>query len=199
MKHNLLRFGVFELDLRAQELRRKGRKVRLRGQPLQVLALLLERAGEVVDREELRQRLWSADTFVDFDNGLNMAIRRLRQALGDSAESPTMIETLPRVGYRFIGTVEDQAHGIPLRPAEPETPPAEAPGLASEFGSRGVATAPKLSEEGPKPVLVSGPPVGMAPSTEVKRRYWRGWLLLLSAALVALADFDTLNWPTLIV
>lgn len=103
------RFGVFELDLRAGELRRNGNKVKLQEQPFQVLAELIERPGQVVTREELRNRLWSADTYVDFDHGLNAAIRRLRDALGDSAENPTFVETVARRGYRFLAPVS----GIP--------------------------------------------------------------------------------------
>src|SRR3954464_16075189 len=99
------RFGVFELDLRAGELRRSGLKVKLQEQPFQVLAELLERPGQVVTREELRNRLWPADTYVDFDHSLNAAIRRLRDALGDSAENPTFVETVARRGYRFLAPV----------------------------------------------------------------------------------------------
>jgi len=102
----VVRFSVFEVDLRAGELRRNGIKAKLQNQPFQILAMLLERRGEVVTREELHSRLWSADTFVDFDNGLNSAIRRLRDALGDSAENPTFVETLGHRGYRFIAVVE---------------------------------------------------------------------------------------------
>jgi TolB-like protein/Tfp pilus assembly protein PilF len=101
----VIHFGVFEADLRAGELRRNGSKVKLQEQPFQILAMLLERHGEIVTREELRARLWSADTFVDFDHGLNSAIRRLRDALGDSAENPSFVETLGRRGYRFIAPV----------------------------------------------------------------------------------------------
>lgn len=95
-------FGSFEADLRAGELRRDGRKVRLQEQPFQVLAILLEHPGEIVTREELHSRLWPADTFVDFDHGLNAAVKRLRDALGDSAENPRFVETLSRRGYRFL-------------------------------------------------------------------------------------------------
>jgi Tol biopolymer transport system component/DNA-binding winged helix-turn-helix (wHTH) protein len=105
------RFGVFELDLRAAELRRSGMKVKLQGQPFQVLSLLLEKPGEVVGREEMRKRLWPADTFVDFDHSLNAAIRRLRDALGDSAENPTFVETVARRGYRFLAPVTAKANG----------------------------------------------------------------------------------------
>jgi len=102
----ILRFGVFELDARTGELRKHGVKLRLQGRPLQVLLALVERPGEVVTREELQRRLWSSNVFVDFDNGLNTAANRLRIALGDSAENPIYIETLARVGYRFIAPIE---------------------------------------------------------------------------------------------
>lgn len=101
----LIRFGEFEVDLRAGELRKGDAKVKLQKQPFQVLEILLERVGEVVSREELRQRIWPADTFVDFDQGLSNTIRRLREALTDSAEKPRFVETIPRRGYRFIGSV----------------------------------------------------------------------------------------------
>src|SRR3990167_6466241 len=99
------RFGVFEVDLRAGELRKDGRKVKLQEQPFQVLAMLLERAGEVVTREDVQKKLWTADTFVDFEHGLNIAINKIREALGDSAENPRFVETLPKRGYRFIAPV----------------------------------------------------------------------------------------------
>ena len=103
------RFGVFELDLTAGELRKNGVKLRLQGQPFQVLALLLERAGEVVTREELQKTLWPSDTFVDFDHSLNTAINKVREALGDSATSPRYVETLARRGYRFIAPLRNEA------------------------------------------------------------------------------------------
>jgi TolB-like protein/DNA-binding winged helix-turn-helix (wHTH) protein/Tfp pilus assembly protein PilF len=102
------RFGLFVVDFRAGELLKNGRRIRLQDQPLQVLAMLLEQPGEVVAREELRQRLWPNDTFVDFDHGLNNAINRLRETLCDSAENPRYIETLPRRGYRFVAQLEGQ-------------------------------------------------------------------------------------------
>ncbi|PYT24458.1 MAG: hypothetical protein DMG57_28495 [Acidobacteria bacterium] len=101
-----IRFGIFEVDLQAGELRRQGYKVKLQDQPFQVLVMLLERPGEVVTREELQKKLWPADTFVDFERGLNRAINNLREALGDDADSPRFIETLPRRGYRFVAPVE---------------------------------------------------------------------------------------------
>ena len=99
------RFGVFEVGLRAGEVRKSGRKVKLQEQPFQVLAMLLERAGDVVTREEVQKKLWAEDTFVDFEHGLNIAINKIRKALGDSADNPRFVETLPKRGYRFIAPV----------------------------------------------------------------------------------------------
>ena len=107
--NSTLRFSVFELDLNAGELRRNGSKIRLQEQPFQILVTLLERPGEVVSRDELRSKLWPADTFVDFDHGLNAAIRRLREALGDSADTPRFVETVARRGYRFIVPVTNSS------------------------------------------------------------------------------------------
>jgi Tol biopolymer transport system component/DNA-binding winged helix-turn-helix (wHTH) protein len=119
----MIRFGVFEVDRRAGELRRSGARVKLQEQPFQILALLLEQPGEVVTREELQRRLWPADTFVDFDHSLNAAVRRLRDALGDSAENPRFVETVARRGYRFLAPV----HGLqPAVDAEISVPPPQA-------------------------------------------------------------------------
>jgi TolB-like protein/DNA-binding winged helix-turn-helix (wHTH) protein/Flp pilus assembly protein TadD len=110
-----VRFGVFEADLRSRELFKQGRKVRLHQQAFQTLALLLEHPGELVTRDELQRRLWSSDTFVNFDLGLNSAVKKVRDALHDSADSPQYVETLPRRGYRFIAPVEIETVSIPTR------------------------------------------------------------------------------------
>src|SRR5215204_5838486 len=123
-----VRFGVFELDLNTGELRKAGARINLPEQPFQVLKALLDRPGDLVTREELRQRLWSAETFVDFDQGLNAAVRRLRDTLGDSADVPRFIETLPRRGYRFIAPV--------TAPSVPEA--LVPPHAASEDGQGGL-------------------------------------------------------------
>jgi len=115
-------FGVFEVDLRTGELRKRGLRVRLQQQPFQVLAILLERPGQVVGREELQKKLWAADTFVDFDHGLNKAINKIREALGDSAESPRFVETVARRGYRFLADVR-AADAVPVRSPEPAPQP----------------------------------------------------------------------------
>ncbi|HEV2177909.1 MAG TPA: winged helix-turn-helix domain-containing protein, partial [Terriglobia bacterium] len=132
-----LRFDNYELDTRAGQLRKGGVKLRLRGQPLQLLAILVEHAGEVVTHEELQHQIWAADTFVDFDHGLHNAIARIREVLGDSAETPRYIETLPRRGYRFIGTVEEfrttasaEESGAPVsQTMTVASPPKRNPGL----------------------------------------------------------------------
>jgi DNA-binding winged helix-turn-helix (wHTH) protein len=105
-----VRFSTFEVDLQTGELRKAGVKLKLTGQPFQILAILLERPGEVVTREELQKRLWP-DTFVDVDHNLNTAINKIREALGDEAESPRFVETLPRRGYRFITAVDGAGSG----------------------------------------------------------------------------------------
>src|SRR5437763_1932874 len=107
-----IRFGPYELDLRSAELRKNEVRIRLQDQPFQILVALLERPGEVVLRQEIRNKLWPDDTVVEFDHGINAAVRRLREALCESVEKPRYIETLARKGYRFIGKVE----------AEPRTP-----------------------------------------------------------------------------
>ncbi len=113
---SVIRFKAFELDLHTRELHKHGLKLKLQGHPIDVLAMLVERPGELVTRDELQKKLWPEDTFVDFEHGLNSAINRLREALGDNAESPRYIETLPRRGYRFIASVEtDQPLSVPLQ------------------------------------------------------------------------------------
>lgn len=134
----VLRFGAFEADLQARELRKQGMQIKLQDQPFQVLVLLLEHAGEVVTREQLRQKLWPSDTFVDVDNSVNAAINRLREALADSAESPRYVETLPRRGYRFVAPVTavstDRGSGFANAsseiPQEERSVPSQAQGIA---------------------------------------------------------------------
>ena len=102
----VIRFGVFEMDLAARELRKGGVKIKIQEQPFLLLRTLVERPGQVVTREELKDRLWSEDTFVEFDHSLNTAVQKIRQALNDSATGPRFLETLPRVGYRFVAPVD---------------------------------------------------------------------------------------------
>ncbi|HWO28607.1 MAG TPA: winged helix-turn-helix domain-containing protein, partial [Candidatus Acidoferrum sp.] len=137
-----LRFGVFELDLRAGELRKHGLRVRLQEQPFQVLAALLEHPGEVVTREELQKKLWPVDTFVDFDHGLNKTINKIREALGDSAESPRFVETVSRRGYRFLAEVR-AADAAPVRGPAPATQPHPSTGTRERPDPAGKPAMPK--------------------------------------------------------
>src|ERR1700731_3837142 len=116
----VIRFSTFEVNLHTGELRQRGQRVKLQEQPLQVLAALLERPGELVTREELRTKLWPADTFVDFDHSLNAAIKRLRDALGESADTPIFIETLARRGYRFTVPINGSESGADAGTIAPE-------------------------------------------------------------------------------
>jgi DNA-binding winged helix-turn-helix (wHTH) protein len=143
-----LRFDAYHVDLRSGELRKHGRKIRLAGRPFQILALLLERPGELLTRKELQERLWSADTFVDFEHGVNAAIQTLRRALSDTHKNPRFIETLPRRGYRFIAAVEGaQAGAGPAgATAEQSAPPAAAASAAAAVAASGAASGAARSE-----------------------------------------------------
>jgi DNA-binding winged helix-turn-helix (wHTH) protein len=160
-----LRFGPYEADLSTGELRRDGSKISLQDKPFQILALLLQHSGELVTREELRTRLWPADTFVDFENGLNTAVKKLRHALDDSAEEPRYVETLPKRGYRFLGPIT----------------PEGVPGAHDE--SQGQPT-PRERRSTPGPDLATqGAPVRAGP----RRSRWRlhaAWLAAVIAAAV---------------
>ena len=168
-RSRIARFGVFELDLSAGELRKSGVKLRLQGQPFQVLALLLERAGEVVTREELQQKLWPSDNFVDFDHSLNTAVNKVREALGDSASSPRYVETLARRGYRFIAEVHGEVHAdsypdapsdvhanIPADAPEPLTPAAGSSVIPQHETSTSIPLHPELEVPIPRRALTRG-------------------------------------------
>src|SRR5881396_1441366 len=136
-----LRFGVFEVDLRAGELTKRGLRIRLQEQPFQVLATLLEKPGELVTREELREKLWGR-TVVDFDHGLNKAINKIREALGDSAENPRFVETVARHGYRFLADVTPMDTVADRKPA-PETKVVVPPTDSSRVELADVGVPPK--------------------------------------------------------
>jgi DNA-binding winged helix-turn-helix (wHTH) protein len=140
----LRRFGVFEVDLAAGELRKNGSRVRLQEQPFQVLCVLLENAGRVVTRDDLRQKIWPADTFVDFDHSLNTAVNKIRETLGDSASSPRFVETLARRGYRFIAPV----NGVEATSAKTLTAP------TSDTDGGGIEFLPELHVPAPHRGLV---------------------------------------------
>lgn len=160
------RFGAFEVDLRAGELRKHGIRIKLQDQPFQILVLLLAKPGEVVTREELRQKLWSADTFGDFDHGLNNAIRKLREALGDTADSPRYVETLPRRGYRLIVPVDETGQGVSPAPIAPEAGNRGGPETVAPRDAAAVTEPPQLKSGRRRPV-------------------WRYWIAPAAGAMVA--------------
>src|ERR1700722_849200 len=168
-----VRFDAFEADLRSGELRKQGIKIKLHHQPFQVLTMLLEHPGEVVTREELKSKLWPLDTFVDFDVGLNSAVKKLRDALGDSAEMPRFVETLPRRGYRFIGSFSEASTS---RGEHTPTVPGRVVVEQSAAASEGVVT---------EVLTLSG----------VSRR-WTLWTTagVLAGLLVLLVGFDVGRW-----
>jgi DNA-binding winged helix-turn-helix (wHTH) protein len=131
-----VRSGVFEVDLRARKLRKQGIRVKLQGQPYVILVTLLAQRGEPVSREELRGKLWPEDTFIDFDHSLATAVNKLREVLGDSADNPRFIETLPRLGYRFIAPIET------IGPAAPIEAPVASPELTASSPSEGPHPGP---------------------------------------------------------
>ncbi len=172
------RFEQFEVDFGTAELRRRGLRLRLSGQPLHILEMLLQRPGEVVSREELRQVLWEGDTFVDFERGLNAAVNRLREALGDSAAKPRYIETLPRLGYRFIASVSGPGNREQPTPAASSgvaEPPVDPLGMTVDTPSR---TDPKAIGDFVPPSSAAMPRAGK-PGTGIPKLKW----LLLTVGL----------------
>ncbi len=167
-----LRFGVFELDLRAGELRKRDLRVRLQEQPFRVLAMLLENHGEVVTREELQKKLWPADTFVDFDHGLNKAINKIREALSDSAESPRFVETVARRGYRFLAEVKVS-----------DAPPVRSPELATDPHA--------AAEARDRPDLAGKPAI---PKHLVSPHAWKISVLVLLLLMTSLATWKPHSW-----
>jgi DNA-binding winged helix-turn-helix (wHTH) protein/Tol biopolymer transport system component len=168
---DVIRFGVFELDLKAGQLTRYGTKLRLPQQPLQLLAVLLERPGEVFTRDELRSRLWSSDVFVDFDHGLNKSIQKLRDALRDSAASPRYIETIPRVGYRFIAPVSN-GHRPP----------------AAKVGVEPSIQLPDRVAEGPAAVVAGGH----------KARWWIATAAVVACAAIGITVYVSSRHPAVV-
>jgi TolB-like protein/DNA-binding winged helix-turn-helix (wHTH) protein/Flp pilus assembly protein TadD len=176
-------FGPYHVDTAAGQLRKHGTKIRLAGQPFEILGILLERAGQVVTREELQERLWSRETFVDFENSLNKAINKLRQALADSAGQPAYIETLPRRGYRFIGAIQRSAASFDLGQIPFPTP--NAARAASENATAASVASPEVKEQ--RGFVVARPRANWA-------RSWLGYGLLLAALSISVW-FVASRWP----
>jgi DNA-binding winged helix-turn-helix (wHTH) protein/Tol biopolymer transport system component len=174
----MIRFGVFELDLDTRELRKSGFRIKLQGQPFQILTMLLARPGTIVTREELQKELWPSDTFVDFDLSLNSAIKKLRQALNDDSENPRFIETLYRRGYRFIGPVEVPAGIDQVQPAE--------------NGLDSAAPAKPIYDAGSPPAADAGrsaSALASLPARKTPRLYPIAAILFAVVVLVAIAFF----------
>ncbi len=190
-----IRFDGFEADLRTEELSRAGRKVRLAHQSFRVLVVLLERPGQLVTRQELRDRLWPAGTVLEYDQGLNTAVNRLREALKDSAEAPRYIETLPKRGYRFIAAVEPQASSAPdiaheTAPA-PHLSSSAAPDLSCEPADRDTVNEPRVSPAGPDASVGTPHQAGLAIAAksgmDVSQSMLRRNILFVTAAGVGVA------------
>src|SRR5262245_47783795 len=181
-----VRFGPFEADLDTHELWKNGVRVKLGGQPFEILTLLLRKPGQMVSREELQKELWAADTFVDFNHGLNAAVNKLRETLADSAEEPKYVETLPRRGYRFVGKIQSRPPALPLPAAnggEMET---------------GVPTEPSLPAV---PRLETDPPTVPIVDARGSRfgRRWHGIAAVAGAIAVAATIFGVVlsTWPVI--
>src|SRR5246127_1803150 len=142
-----IRFDSFELDVTSGELRKGGNRLRLQPQPFRVLLLLIERTGQVVTREEIQRCLWKDSTFVDFEHGINFSINQIRGALSDSAEDPRYVETLPRRGYRFIGTLEQPSPPKPDSAQETTPAPLEGKPMAAKTAWR---HSPAIAAYGPR-------------------------------------------------
>ncbi len=136
-RRSVYAFGVFELDLRERELRKHGLRIKLQEQPLGILILLLEEAGQIVSRERIRARLWPTDTYVDYENAINSAMRKLRDALGDMAENPRFVETVPRRGYRFVAPVSNRIAAAEIATPRLEVPSDTAPSETATQPGRG--------------------------------------------------------------
>ncbi|MGA8283880.1 MAG: winged helix-turn-helix domain-containing protein, partial [Candidatus Sulfotelmatobacter sp.] len=187
-KTRRFRFGVFQLDVLSGELYKHGTRIKLQDQPFQVLAMLLDRPGEVLTREELRKRVWDNDTYVDFDHSLNISINKLRDALGDSAATPRFIETLPRRGYRFIA------------PVSVENP---APAMVSVLQATAVAPSASSSEAlpsrtGQEPRAFAQTLPQAADSAELTghagSRHRTGRVIVVAATLVMIAALGGWLW-----
>lgn len=174
IKHRIFSFGPFEADVAEGELRKAGLRVKLHSQPFQVLVMLLERSSELVTREEMRERLWGNDTFVDFDHGLNSAVNKIRDVLNDSAARPRYIETVPGKGYRFIAPVSRQSPDSPAQSPDSKRPDSNRDG--------GRATVLSTAEELPAP-----------PRNVIRILFLLVQMLYLSFYLTALANLKEVN------
>ncbi len=182
---HLIRFGAFEVNLRSGELRKNGVKIKIQEQPFQVLAILLEKSGEIVTREELQSRLWPADTFLDHDHAINIAIRKIRGALGDSADNPRFIETMARRGYRFIAPTSNSTINGGIVTASDKTPPMKRNG-------RGASAVFSRQAE---PLKAETPKLALAPAAALRER-WR--MLIFVTGILMIMGFVAYSFRPLL-
>jgi DNA-binding winged helix-turn-helix (wHTH) protein len=196
--YRLLRFGVFELNLDLEELRKNGTPLKLPPQPFKLLAMLASRSGQVVTRDEIQEALWGSDTFIDFEQGVNKCIKQIRAALGDNADNPLYLETIPRRGYRFLAPVRTKTIPAPL----PQVKEASSSLLTNVSGQ----VRARLEAEGtvlpPDPKTTPPPPVPTAPveaappeSPPTIARPWFLWALLPIVLLLAVLAYWLLTHP----
>ena len=185
--YHLLRFGVFELNLDLEEIRKNGTLLRLPPQPFKLLAMLASRSGQVVTRDEIQQQLWGSDTFIDFEQGVNKCIKQIRTVLGDNADNPLYIETIPRRGYRFLAPVRTKMVPAPL-PQVKEASSGLISSVAGEVRARIEAASQTLPSEQPVPA----PATAVVPPVEVARQ-------LLPSSLVRTPRLLWILLPALVV
>jgi len=192
--HRLLKFGVFELNLDTQEMRKFGTPLKLAPQPFRVLALLASRAGQIVTREEIQEQIWGGDTYVDFEHGMNKCVKQIRTALGDDVNKPVYIETIPRQGYRFLAPVVAKTVLAPaprVKEASSGIPPDLADMIRARMAAKKSSTAPTASTPAVEPTeaavaaeLSVAPSIPTVPAAQAPDRNWR--LIALTALVVGL-------------
>jgi DNA-binding winged helix-turn-helix (wHTH) protein len=198
--YRLLRFGVFELNLDLEEIRKSGTPLKLPPQPFKLLALLASRSGQVVTRDEIQQQLWGSDTFIDFEQGVNKCIKQIRTALSDNADNPLYLETIPRHGYRFLAPVRTK-----IIPAPPPQVKEASSGLLANVVAQvraQVESAPKAATDVPQPTadaaIESPAPEASSSAPTVPTRRMRtglNWGLVILAVLVAVVLYWYLSRP----
>ena len=193
-QRRIFRFGAFEADETTGELRKHGVRIKLNSQPFQLLVMLLERPSELVTREEMRHRLWGDDTFVDFDHGLNSAVNKLREALGDSASQPRHIETIPGKGYRYISSVELAQPAIRTSPVPAATTQDDGPALPSDRGiPRRPPSATDDKEKPMRTILAAPHELPRAPRALVLTLFLLTQAMYLAFYVGALANLDEIR------
>ena len=194
VQRRIFRFGVFEADETTGELRKHGVRIKLHSQPFQLLVMLLEHPSELVTREEMRQRLWGDDTFVDFDHGLNSAVNKLREALGDSASQPRHIETIAGKGYRYIGSVELAEPAARTPPVAAATTQGDGSLLSSDQAIPGRPPSATDNEEKPKRTILAAPhELPRAPRALVRSLFLLTQAMYLAFYVGALANLDEIR------